>query len=61
MGLSQWKYSILSAFGLLPLSILGLITPSQTEAFLAGIADITFGVIAIVNAYDVGYNNNNNK
>jgi hypothetical protein len=44
----------ISATGIIPLSILGLLTPYQFVAFLLGLSDISFAIIIALNCYDLG-------
>jgi hypothetical protein len=44
----------ISAVGIVPLSILGLLTPYQFVAFLLGLSDVAFAAIIAINCYDLG-------
>ena len=43
-----------SAIGIIPLAILGLITPYQSVAALIGISDFAFVLVIAANSYDLG-------
>ena len=44
----------LSVVGIIPLAILGLLTPYVFVAFMLGISDIIFVVIIAINSYELG-------
>jgi len=56
--MTSTKLNFISLFfsisGIIPLAILGLLTPYQFVAFLLGLSDVSFAGIIAINFYDLG-------